>query len=163
MRKMLFMIACIMVAGVAMQSCRKSDEILKKDVDRVIQGRYNSTIVTSVKDRVVTLAGTVESLQERTSVENDVKTVKDVKAVVNNITVVEKEVISQEPVINPDDTLKSTIELKLQTEGFKDVKVEVSNGEVTLSGDLKRSDLTKVMQIVNESKPVKVTNNLKLK
>ncbi|MBK5722268.1 BON domain-containing protein [Dysgonomonas sp. Marseille-P4677] len=163
MKKMLFMIACIMITGVAMQSCRKNDDVLKKDVDRVIQGRYNSTIVTSVKDRVVILDGTVESQQEKMSVENDVNNVKDVKGVVNNITVRESDITSPEPVINSDDTFKSSIESKLQSEGFKEVKVEVSNGEVTLSGDLKRSDLIKVMQIVNEFNPVKVINNIKLK
>lgn len=163
MKKMLFIITCILISGLTMQSCKQSDENLKKDVDKVIQGRYNSTISTSVKDRVVTLTGTVESQQEKTSVENDVKAVKNVKSVVNNISVRESNITTQEPMVNPDNTIKSSIESRLATEGFKDVKVEVSNGDVVLSGNLKRSDLTKVMQIANESNPRKVTNNLNLK
>lgn len=160
---MLFIITCILVSGITLQSCKQSDENLKKDVDKAIEGRYNSTVSTSVKDGVVTLTGTVESQQEKMSVENDVKAVKHVKSVVNNISVRESNITSQEPVINPDNTIKSSVESRLQTEGFKDVKVEVSNGEVTLTGDLKRSDLTKVMQIANESNPKKVNNKLKLK
>lgn len=160
---MLFIITCILISGIAMQSCKQSDENLKKDVDKAIQGRYNSTISTSVKDGVVTLTGTVESQQEKTSVESEVKAVKHVKTVVNNISVRESNITSQQPVINPDNTIKSSIESRLATEGFKDVKVDVSNGEVILSGNLKRSDLTKVMQIANESNPKKVTNNLNLK
>jgi len=163
MKKMLFIITCILISGIAMQSCKQSDENLKKDVDKAIQGRYNSTISTSVKDGVVTLTGTVESQQEKTSVESEVKAVKHVKTVVNNISVRESNITSQQPVINPDNTIKSSIESRLATEGFKDVKVDVSNGEVILSGNLKRSDLTKVMQIANESNPKKVTNNLNLK
>lgn len=160
---MLFIITCILISGIAMQSCKQSDENLKKDVDKAIQGRYNSTISTSVKDGVVTLIGTVESQQEKTSVESEVKAVKHVKTVVNNISVRESNITSQQPVINPDNTIKSSIESRLATEGFKDVKVDVSNGEIILSGNLKRSDLTKVMQIANESNPKKVTNNLNLK
>lgn len=160
---MLFIITCILISGIAMQSCKQNDENLKKDVDKAIQGRYNSTISTSVKDGVVTLTGTVESQQEKTSVESEVKAVKHVKTVVNNISVRESNITSQQPVINPDNTIKSSIESRLATEGFKDVKVDVSNGEVILSGNLKRSDLTKVMQIANESNPKKVTNNLNLK
>lgn len=163
MKKMLFIITCILISGMAMQSCKQSDENLKKDVDKAIQGRYNSTISTSVKDGVVTLTGTVESQQEKSSIESEVKAVKHVKTVVNNISVRESNITSQQPVINPDNTIKSSIESRLTTEGFKDVKVDVSNGEVILSGNLKRSDLTKVMQIANESNPKKVTNNLKLK
>ncbi|MDR2947764.1 MAG: BON domain-containing protein [Prevotella sp.] len=163
MKKMLFIITCILISGIAMQSCKQSDENLKKDVDKAIQGRYNSTISTSVKDGVVTLIGTVESQQEKTSVESEVKAVKHVKTVVNNISVRESNITSQQPVINPDNTIKSSIESRLATEGFKDVKVDVSNGEIILSGNLKRSDLTKVMQIANESNPKKVTNNLNLK
>ena len=163
MRKMLFIITCVLISGITMQSCKQSDENLKKNVDSAIQGRYNSTISTAVKDGVVTLTGTVESQQEKTSLENDVKAVKHVKSVVNNISVRESNITTQQPAINPDNTIKSSIESRLATEGFKDVKVDVSNGEVVLSGTLKRSDLTKVMQIANESNPRKVTNNLNLK
>ena len=162
MRKIFFIITCILISGVTMQSCKQSDENLKKDVDKAIQGRYNSTVSTSVKDGVVTLTGTVESQQEKTAVEDDVKAVKHVKTVVNNITVHESNISSQAPIVNPDNTIKSSVESRLKTEGFKDVKVEVNNGEVVLSGNLKRSDLTKVMQIANESNPRKVTNNLNL-
>lgn len=160
---MLFIITCILISGMTMQSCKQSDENLKKDVDKTIQERYNSTISTSVKDGVVTLTGTVESPQEKVSVENDVKAVKHVKTVVNNISVDESDITTQQPEINSDNTIKTSIESRLTTEGFKDVKVDVSNGEVALSGNLKRSDLTKVMQIANESNPRKVTNNLNLK
>lgn len=163
MKKMFFIITCVLISGMAMQSCKQSDENLKKEVDKAIQGRYNSTVSTSVKDQVVTLIGTVESQQEKTSVENDVKAVKHVKSVVNNISVRESNITSQQPVINQDSTIKSSIESRMKTEGFNDVKVDVSNGEVILSGTLKRSDLTKVMQIANESNPRKVTNNINLK
>ncbi|MFR0677823.1 BON domain-containing protein [Dysgonomonas sp.] len=163
MKKILFIITCILISGMAMQSCKQSDGNLKKEVDKEIAERYNSTISTSVKDGVVTLTGTVESEQEKTSIQSDVEAVGHVKTVVNNISVNDSNIIPEEPVINSGDTIKSTIESKLETEGFKDVKVDIHNGDVVLSGDLKRSDLTKVMQIVNESSSGKVTNNLKLK
>lgn len=163
MKKMLFILTCVLISGISLQSCKQSDEKLKTNVDKAIEGRYNSTISTSVKDGVVTLTGTVETEQEKTALESDVRAVKHVKTVVNNVSVSQSNIPSQEPVINPDNTIKTSIESRLATEGYKDVKIEVSNGEVTLTGDLKRSDLTKVMQIANESNPKRVINNLKLK
>lgn len=131
MRKMLFTITCVFLSGTILQSCKQSDENLKKDVNKAIEGRYNSTVSTSVEEGVVTLTGTVESQEEKTSVENDVKAVKHVKSVVNNISVRENNITSQEPVIDPDSTIKSSIETKLKEGGYKDVKIEVANGEVT--------------------------------
>ena len=40
--------------------------------------------------------------------------------------------------------------------GIKGITATVSNGEVTLTGDVKKADLQKVMQVANESKPKKV-------
>lgn len=149
--------AFVLIAGVSFQSCKKSDENVKKEVDKalVIPG-----VSTAIQNGVITLSGEVESAEQKTIAENTVKTIKGVKSVVNNITVKEK-VITPEPV--KDDVIKSAVESKLQTEGFKDVKIEVTNGEIILTGNVKRADLTKVMQIANEANPQKVTNNLNIK
>jgi len=160
MKKTILIITCILLSGLAFQSCKQSDQKLNSEVEKVLKDRYQS-ISSSTKDGVVTLMGTVDSQQEKASAETSVRSVKNVKNVVNNIQVRMQEPAA--PAVNPDTTIKTDITTKLETGGYKDVKVEVTNGEVILSGDLKRSDLTKVMQIANESNPRKVTNNIKLK
>lgn len=151
--------ACVLITGLGMQSCKPSDATIQGEVNKVLRDNY-SNISSSLNNGVVTLTGTVESQAQKDAVENAVRPVKNVKSVVNNI-------IVREPVstvrVNPDQTISSNITSRLNTEGFKDLRVTVNNGEVTLSGDLKRSDLTKVMQIANEAKPSRVINNLTLK
>lgn len=160
MRKFLVISACILMTGLLFQSCKKSDENIQKDVNKTLTENNFSMISSTVKDGTVTLVGTVDSQQQKSEVENKVRDVKDVKGVVSNVVVKEA---TPQVVVNPDQTIKSTIDSKLSTAGYKDVKVEVKDGEVILTGDLKRADLTKVMQIANESNPKSVKNELKLK
>lgn len=151
---------CMLFVGVTLKSCKPSDAKIQSNVEKAIEQNYEIMITPVVSNGVVTLTGSAESAEQKMAVENTVKSVKDVKSVVNNIIVVTP---APEVVVNPDDTIISDINSKLTSGGFKGVKVEVSNGEVTLSGDIKKSDLPKVMQIANESNPKKVNNKLNLK
>lgn len=160
MKKIVLIITCMLLTGMVFQSCKQNDQKINSEVEKVLKERYPA-ITSSTKDGVVTLMGMVDSEQEKVAAGESARSVSHVKDVMNNIQVREPEPAA--PVINPDQTIKNDITSKLETGGYKDVKVEVTNGEVILSGDLKRSDLKKVMQIANESKPKKVTNNLKLK
>ena len=63
-------------------------------------------------------------------------------------------------VINPDDVLRTGLDSAFAAKGIKGVTATVSNGEVTLTGNVKKADLTKVMQAANELKPKKVNNKM---
>lgn len=157
MRRTFLIYTIALLSGVILYSCKPSDEKVQKAVETALTTSGNSTIGATVKDGVVTITGTVESEQARTAAEATVKTVKDVKSVDNKIQVVE-------PVrINPDDTLTTTINDGLKAAGFPDVKVSVVNKEVTLTGDVKKADLQKVMEIANNASPAKVINQLTIK
>lgn len=160
MKKNILIITCLLFSALAFQSCKQSDQKLNSEVEKVLKEKYPS-ISSSTKDHVVTLTGVVNSQQEKIAVGESVRSIKNVKDVMNNTQV--RELEPADPVIHQDATIKTDIMSKLEAGGYKDVKVDVNSGEVVLSGELKRSDLTKVMQIANESNPKKVTNNLKLK
>lgn len=164
MKKSLFILGCVLLSCLSFQSCKKSDEKVKQSVETVLNNEYNG-LTSSIRDGVVTLNGTVATVEEKTAAENMIKSVSGVKSVVNNISVrpTADPMPVTTPTVNSDMTIKSEIEAKLMTGGYKDVKAQVNNGEVTLTGDLKRSDLSKVMQIANEAKPKKVTNQMNLK
>ena len=157
MRKALFIITTVLLSAVLLQSCKPSDEEVKKFVDAVLTATVPGTSA-SVKNQVVTLTGTVETEEQKTAAESAVRSIKNVKNVMNEIKVMPPRIV-----VNPDDTLMETISSALRMGGYSTVNVAVRDGEVTLSGDLKRADLQKVMQIADESKPKKVVNNLKLK
>ncbi|MFV0469928.1 MAG: BON domain-containing protein [Dysgonomonas sp.] len=157
MKKVIFIYACIAMLGLGLYSCGPSDTKLQKNVTTALSiAQPNVTV--AVKDGVVTLSGKVDSQSAKDAAEQVSKGVKGIKSVVNNIEV------TQPPVtINPDSTLTTLITTALTTAGYKDVVATVKDGEVTLTGNVKQADLTKVMQIANEAKPKKVINQLIIK
>ncbi|MCC8174016.1 MAG: BON domain-containing protein [Odoribacter sp.] len=159
MKKTVFFILSIIIAAV-LSSCGPNDQKLQTEVRDALSVNYPQ-INSSVKDRVVTLTGTVESPQTKTGAEQAVKAVKHVKSVNNNIEVK----APAAPIrVNNDDVIRTHIVTKLVEDGYDDVKVKVRDGEVTLTGNLKRSELEKVMKIANDAKPTptKVNNELTL-
>ncbi|MBE7174432.1 MAG: BON domain-containing protein [Williamsia sp.] len=65
------------------------------------------------------------------------------------------------PTISADDSLN----MKLQdaTKDYPDVTATAANGVVTLTGNISRAKLPKLMQAVQNTHPKKVTNNLTIK
>lgn len=157
MRRTLLIYVVALLSGVILYSCKPSDEKLQKAVETALTTSGNTAIAGTVKEGVATITGTVESEEAKAAIEAAVKAVKDIKSVDNKIEVVV-------PVkINPDDTLVTTINEALSAAGFSAVKVAVANGEVTLTGDVKKADLQKVMEIANGANPAKVINQLTIK
>jgi osmotically-inducible protein OsmY len=155
MRKSLFIYACIAMLGFGVYSCKPNDEKLQKEVETALVATPGLT--TAVKNGEATISGVVETEEAKQAIEQAAKAVKGIKSVVNNIEV--KPVVQ----INTDDVLKASINAALTAGGFSTVVATIENGIVTLTGDIKRADLEKVMQIANEAKPERVENKLTLK
>jgi len=62
--------------------------------------------------------------------------------------------------IDPDKTMKATITEALFNAGINNVQVAIDNSVATLTGNIPRADLSKIMQIVNGANPKKVINKL---
>lgn len=159
MKKIILIFTVTLLSGTLFFSCKPNDGKLQKQVETTLTA-IQPGITSAVKDGVVTLTGTVESDAAKVALEQAAKAVKDIKSVTNNITV---KVPEPAVVINPDDTLASTINSAFAAAGFKDIVVAAKSGEVTLTGTVKRADLKKVMAIANEAKPAKVINQLTIK
>lgn len=156
MKKSFLIYAFALIAGVMLYSCKPNDSKLQEQVKTVLTA-VNPSLDATVKDGVATLSGTVETEEAKVAAETAAKAVKDIKSVTNNIEV------KAPVVINPDDTIRTTITTALTNGGFKDIVATVSNGVVTLTGDVKKADLTKVMQIASEANVGKVENKLTIK
>lgn len=63
--------------------------------------------------------------------------------------------------VSTDDALMTGV--KDATKDYPGVKTAVSNGEITLTGDIKRSQLPTLMMALNSLKPKKINNNLTVK
>jgi len=157
--KFLQMLGLALVMTLLFTACKPSDsaiaESVKSNISAVTQG-----LTVDVKEGVVTLTGQVPDDATKAAVESALQGIKGVNSVVNNITVPPP---PPPPVqINPDDVLRTTIQAAFDAQGIKGITAVVSNGEVTLTGDVKKADLQKVMQVANESKPKKVINQMKI-
>jgi osmotically-inducible protein OsmY len=151
-----------LVISFLLVACSPSDSKIAEAVKSKVTAVAPSAMV-DVKDGVVTLTGEVADAATKTAAETAIQGTKGVKSIVNNLTLPPPPPPPPIVTINPDDVLRKTIDSAFTAKGIKGITVAVSNGEVTLTGDVKRTDLTKVMQAANESKPKKVINQMKIK
>ncbi len=154
------------VVTVGMVSCKPNDAKIKTEIETKLKTEQGLSAVTvDVQKAAVTLAGTTDSDAAKATAETDAKGVKGVESVANNITVnapaPTPTITTNAPTINPDDALTTAV--KDATKDFAGVKADVKDGIVTLTGDIKRADLPKLLQGIAASKPKKVENKLTIK
>jgi hyperosmotically inducible protein len=135
-----------------------------KEIEQDIRTKISTTapdVVPTVNNGVVTLSGTCADEPCKQSSESSAKSAKGVKQVVNNITVNTPPAAAPTVEINTTDSLQTSLDHLLTA--YKSVKGTVDSGVVTLTGSVKRSQLTPLMQSVHELKPKKVVNKLEIK
>lgn len=137
-------------------ACTASDSKIQ-EAAKTSASAIDPGVTVTVNDGVATLTGQVKDQATQDALANSVKDVKGVKSVVNNTT------IASAPVeVNSDDLIRAAIEENFLEAGVRGVDFTVASGVVTLTGEISRNDLTKVMQAANEAKPKKVNNQLKI-
>jgi len=156
MKAKLLLCAVVLFAGIAFSSCKPSDAQLQKQVTTGLTA-VSSAISSEVKKGEVTLSGVVNSEDLKAAAEQAAKAVKGVTSVVNNI-----QVQLPAPVITPDQAFQTVVTNAVTAAGdaFNKVVIAVQDSVVTLTGEVKKADLKKVMQVVNDLKPKKVVNSL---
>lgn len=142
-------------------SCKQgpSDKQIEQDLSSKITAS-SSGVVATVKDGVATLSGTCPDESCKQTSETTAKNTKGVKQVVNNITVSAPQ---PAPTVEIDTTDSLQASLNQLLTAYKSVKGSVEDGVITLTGEVKRSQLTPLMQSVNELKPKRVVNKLEIK
>ena len=152
----------IIAFSAILMSCGVKDADLQATIDQKIQTTPEMTGVSaSVKDGVVTLSGECKDDACKVLTENTVKGMKGVKSVINNTTVAPPPPAPAPVTIAADDALVKGV--ADATKDFKDVKASVNDGVITLTGEIKRSDLKTLMQSLNTLKPKKIDNQLVIK
>lgn len=149
----------LLAISVGLVSCKPKDADIKAAVEKAISAHPSaSAISVDVANGVVTLSGQYTDEACKTDCETAAKSVKGVKSVVDNGT------LPPPPapvVINPDDSLKTAV-----TDAVKDfasVKADVADGVISLTGEIKKADLQKLMMSLNSLKPKKIDNKLVVK
>lgn len=155
--------AVLIAATVSFVSCSPKDSDIKKAVDEKISSTPEMTgAVADVKDGVVTLTGEVKDEACKEMCGKEIAAVKGVKSVVNNTTVAPPPPPPAAPVeISADDPLAKAV--TDATKDYPTVKAEVKDGVITLTGDIKKDQLKKLMPLLQSLKPKKVDNKLTVK
>ncbi|MGN6293887.1 MAG: BON domain-containing protein [Chitinophagaceae bacterium] len=136
------------------------------DVKTAVEAALASTpgysgLMVDVKDGAVTITGEVTEASAKTALQSTVSAVKGVKSVQDNTTVMAPPP-PPAPVIAADDPLTKGV-----TDALKDypgIKATVSDGIITVTGEIKAADWRKVKMALDGLKPKKVdASGLKVK
>lgn len=155
-------LAVIMIAlAVGFVSCKPKDADIKTAVEQAISAIPDAAGATiEVKDGIATITGEFKDETARIAAETAAKAVKGVKSVVNNGTVAAPVVVA--PVeVSADAALISAVADAVKD--FGTVKADVKDGIITLTGEIQKTNLPKLMMSLNALKPKKVENKLTVK
>ena len=153
--------AALLVSAIVFTSCKQNDDVeLKSNVSESVE---NDKVNVSVKDGVVTLSGEVDNEAAKAKAEADARRVKEVHTVVNEITIPlpPPTPAPGDPVVMPDEKLSAEVQVVIAP--FPDVTASVSNGVVTLNGEITRPGMALLMPRIAGLFPRKIENNLKIK
>jgi len=159
--KIKFLTVFALAAALMLAACGKSDADLQKAATDKLTADSITGVTVAVKDGTATLTGEVKDITAKTKAETDVKGIEGIKTVNNQLTL--KPLAPAPTPMGPDQMMKGTIEENLKKANVTGVTVEVTNGEVTLTGEIPKADLAKAMQAASSTNPKKVNNQLKTK
>lgn len=142
-------------------ACSPKDADIQKEISEKLSD--TPSIQVTVHEGVATIVGTCDDDNFKKNIERSVKAVKGVKSVVNNCQLPQPNVepAAAAVIINSDADLDKSVGKVIKA--YDGVSATVVGGVVTLSGEIKRSELTPLIQSVQELKPKKVDNKLTIK
>lgn len=143
-------------AALALAACGPKDADIKAEVDKAIASTPGVTV--EVTKGVATISGQFADDAAKTATEDAVKAVKGVKSVVDNATVAPP---PAPVVISADDSLKINVSEALKD--FKTLTADIKDGVVTLTGEIEKKELPKVMQALSALHPKKIENKATVK
>jgi osmotically-inducible protein OsmY len=154
------MFSMMLMSSLFFIGCGQKDSDIKASVEEKLKANTEMTtpVGVNVTDGVVTLTGECKDEACKAKCEELAKSAKGVKSVVNNVVVA----APPAPVeVSTDDALAAGV--RDATKDHPTVQATVNNGVVTLTGEIKRDQLQKLMQSLNTLNAVKIENKLTIK
>lgn len=159
--KLLMAVALVITVGFV--SCKPKDT----DIQTAIEAKMKAAkpdmhnVTVDVKDGVATISGICTDENQKADFGKLVSDEKGVKSVVNNCTVASTAPDTNPVTIAADDPLTKSV--TDATKDYPTVNAAVDNGVVTLTGEIKKASLPKLMMALNSLHPKKVDNKLTVK
>ncbi|QJR37071.1 BON domain-containing protein [Gemmatimonas groenlandica] len=154
MRTRGFISAVTLSVALALTACAPKDADVKAAVDTAITGV--SGVSVAVTNGVATISGEFADEATRASTTAKVAAVKGVKSVADSSTIAPPPVV-----ISPDDALRTSVATALAA--FPTLTATISDGVITLNGEIKKADLPMAMQALSALNPKKIDNKATVK
>jgi hyperosmotically inducible protein len=155
MNKMMAILMVFTIIGSALTGCKSKpkDADIRAAIETAIQAQpaASGTTVT-VEKGVATLNGEVANEAAKEELGKTAAAIIGVKSVVNNLSIATPASVS----ITMDDPLTAAV--KDATKDFPTVSATVSEGVITLKGEIQKANLQKLMMMLQALKPKKVDN-----
>ncbi len=146
----------VIAFAVSLSACGPKDADLKTAADAALSATPG--VSARVTNGVATISGQFADAAAQASGEAAVKAVKGVKSVLDSATIMPPP--PPPVVISEDDALKTSLAGALKD--FSTITADVKDGVVTLTGEIKKADLPKLMQAVTAMHPKKIENKAKI-
>jgi hyperosmotically inducible periplasmic protein len=159
--KVKFCTFLMLAAALFLSACGKSDADLQKAAADKLAAEKVSGVTVTVKDGIATLSGEAADITVKNKAEAAVKGVEGIKTVNNNATL--KPLPAAPSMTADDEMLQGKIQENIKKLNVDTVKAQVKDGVVTLTGEVKKADLAKVMQAAQEAGAKKPENQLTVK
>ena len=142
----------ILFCSIILFSCgSRNDEAILKDVNEHLQGHGTNTanVKASVSDGVVSLTGDCTGENCADSLTNQVKEIKGVKEVQNNVT---------QARVETDLTLRTSVQSIISK--YQGVQADVAEGVIVLRGSILRDQVQPLMNELSTLQAKKIDNQL---
>ena len=156
--KIKFLTVLTIAIALFISACGKSDADLTKAVNDKLAADKVTGVTVAVKDGVATLTGEVADITVKSKAETSAKSVEGIKNVTNNLTL--KPVPVATPAA-PDPALTGKINESLKKAGCTGATVAVTNGKVTVSGEVPGAKYAECVQVIMQSGITGIDNQLK--
>ena len=153
-----FLTLISIAAVMFMIACGKSDADLQKAVAAKLTADGVNGVTASVKDGVATLTGEVADVTVKNKAETSAKGVEGIKSVVNSTTLKPLPVATPAA---PDPALTGKITEDLKKAGCTGASVAVTNGKVTVTGEVPAAKYATCIQTIQQSGITGIDNQLK--
>lgn len=159
MKKTIAMAAMALAVSFGSVSCKKkvSDAELQTQATTVVTSNPNASV--EVKDGTAHLSGTFADQASKDAMITRLKAIQGVKDVMDMSTIAAPVVVQTNSAVDPAVQKKVTDAVK----DFPSVKVEVVNGELTLTGNVSPAQARKIKESVDAQKVGKVNYNYTVK
>lgn len=156
--KIKFLTVFTIAIALFLSACGKSDADLAKAVTDKLAADKVTGVTVAVKDGVATLTGEVADAAAKSKAEASAKAVEGIKSVVNSTT------LKPIPVATPaaaDPALTGKITEDLKKAGCTGASVAVTNGKVTVTGEVAAAKYAECVQVIMQSGITGIDNQLK--